>query len=215
MGLSQLEVNYKDQARRPAAIVLCGGKSSRLGRDKASEIVGGRTLVERVVHSLAQVAGEIILVQAPDQPDYSLTIPVKFVRDSQPDLGPLMGLDAGLRAVRSAYLWAVACDMPFLDPIRLGELMQCAAGFDAVVPRVAGRLQPLHGVYSDACAPIVEELLNEPGSSLHDLLHRVRTRVLDESEGGGRDAWLRSCFNVNSANDLRHARRMERAVKSD
>ena len=194
----------------PNAVILAGGISSRLGRDKALEIVDGRSLLDRVLDALAQVAGGLILALPQGRKRYPfLTRPgLRIVRDLRPSWGPVAGLYSGLGAAQSPYVWAAACDMPFLNPDLLRYLMGVVHGHDAAVPRVAGRFQMLHAVYSRTCLPPLEGLMNVEGSGLHDLLPRVRVRVVEETEGASPEAWRRSCFNINTDEDLTTARKM-------
>ncbi|MBI4234075.1 MAG: molybdenum cofactor guanylyltransferase [Chloroflexi bacterium] len=190
-------------------IILAGGKSTRLGRDKAKERVGGQTLLERAVAALAQVAEEVIIVVASDQERGVPRGPrVRVAEDVHPGRGPVGGLHAGLLACRSPHAWAVACDMPFLNPRLLRSLMALAPGYDAVVPRTGGRDHTLHAVYGRGCLDTLEGLLAQeqehPG--ILDLLARVRVRYVQEAEVRLLDPEGLSLFNINSPQDLERAR---------
>ena len=88
--------------------------------------------------------------------------------------------------------------MPFVDPQLLHHLMELAPGYDAVVPRLDGRCQTIHAVYSKGCTSITEALLQESKSGLHTLLDHIRVRYLEEGEMESLERWRRSCFNVNT-----------------
>ncbi len=124
-----------------SGIVLVGGRSQRMGRDKATLEVGGRTLVQRAVDALvAAGAIEVVLVGAPHGvlPEVTSTVAVLEARDSTAHDGPLQGIVAGLEQVRGAVAVVVGCDMPFLRPALLALLARRAAE--------AGRpVLPLHG----------------------------------------------------------------------
>ena len=203
-------------------IVLAGGKSIRLGRDKALETVGKRTLLQRVVDALAQVSDDIVVVTSPGQTEERVPPSplVRVVRDIHPERGPAAGLYAGLRAARSVYSWAVGCDLPFLNPMLLSYLMTLAPGYDAVIPTIEVPLkesrdskrpdQTLHAVYNKSCIPILEELLGGQSSiAIHDLLPRINVCYVKEAEVEELDPELRSFFNINTEADLARARAMD------
>lgn len=208
-------------------IVLAGGKSSRLGRDKSQELVGERTLLHRVVDALAQVADDVLIVMSPDQllrripahPD------VRIVHDLQQGRGPAAGLYAGLRAASSNYAWALGCDLPFLNPNLLGYLMSLAPGYDAVLPVIEdprraklqqkALAQTLHAVYSKRCTEILGQLLDtQAGVAIHDLLPRINVRYVGKVEIDKLDPGLLSFLNVNSQEELERAREISREIVS-
>ncbi len=196
------------------AIILAGGASRRLGRDKAGALLGGRTLLERAVLAMQQLAGEVIVVVAPAQPSpLPPELSVRLEEDLHPGRGPLAGLYTGLLAARSPYCWAVGCDMPFLSPPLLRYLRERAPTYDAVVPVVAGRLHPLHAVYSKTALPIAEEMLTEGGGSLHGLLERLHVLHIGETEGARPEEWRRSCFNINTPEDWAQAEASDKSER--
>lgn len=187
-------------------IVLAGGRSRRLGRDKAAELVGGRTLLQRALDSLAEVSGELLVVGRAPEDAMALGSGVRFLEDREPDRGPLAGLQTGLLAAASPYVWAVGCDMPFLDPSLLTQLAELAPGHDAVAPVLDGTPQTLHAVYALSCAPMAEALLRKGAAGLQSLLALVDVRYVEPEEMGDMERWRRSCFSVNTEADLEQAR---------
>lgn len=190
------------------ALVLAGGKSQRLGRDKAQERIAGQTLLERAVEACRALAEDIVVVVGSEQQRARVPkhLPVRVALDAAPGLGPLSGLQAGLLAARTAYAWAVACDMPFIDPSLLRYEMRQADGHDAVVPMVRGRAQTLHAVYSRAIRPVLADVMASRDPSLRGLLARISVRYVEEGEAQGPARWRLSCLNVNSAEELEQAR---------
>lgn len=198
------------------AIILAGGASRRLGRDKASALLGGRTLLERAVLAMRQLAGDVIVVAAPGQPrPLPPELSVRLEEDLLPGRGPLAGLYTGLLAAPSPYCWAVGCDMPFLSPPLLRYLMERAPAYDAVVPLVAGRLHPLHAVYGKTALPTAEAMLAGGGGSLHGLLERLHVLHVGETEGARSAEWRRSCFNINTPEDWAQAEAIDKAGRTD
>ena len=127
-------------------IVLAGGRSSRMGVDKASLVLGGRTLIQRTIDALGEAADEIVVVRAPGQqlPELQSPRPLRIVEDPVEGEGPLIGIAAGLSAATAPVALVVGCDMPFLRPALLRLLAErAAAGRRFVVPMHEGRVQPL------------------------------------------------------------------------
>ncbi len=197
-----------DKRTEFSGIVLAGGLSSRLGRDKAGELLEGTTLLERALEVLLAICREVLVVTASVPTDYSIADSSKaqLVADIYPHRGPLGGLYTGLKLSSSRYNIAVACDMPFLNGQLLGHLVDMAAGHDAVVPLVQGRPQTLHAVYSKGCLPVMEQLMKDSkNAGLRDLLKLIRVRSVSEEDVVQWDGELLSFFNVNTSADLKKA----------
>ncbi len=145
-------------------VILAGGKSRRLGRDKASEMLLGRTLLQRTADRLVTLVEEIVVVRRAGQsiPELDLPVPVAVVEDAYPDTGPLGGIFTGLRAASSERCFVVACDMPLLQTSLLRYLAGCAMGHDGAVPVNAERFpEPICAVYDRRCLPAMERRLDE------------------------------------------------------
>lgn len=130
------------------AIVLCGGRSSRMGRDKASIEFAGATLLQRTVSAAAAVASEVVLVRAPGQtlPPVEASCPVVTVEDTVAGEGPLYGMATGLAAAHGARCLLLGVDMPYLQPSLLRLLVEALRTGDGarwVVPIAEKRPQPL------------------------------------------------------------------------
>ena len=126
-------------------IVLAGGKGLRLGQDKSLEKIGDRTLLERVVDSLAALGGEIIVVIAQGQsPPPTPTMATKVVVDIYHNKSALGGIYTGLLASSSFHSLVVACDMPLLNLALLRYMVELAPDYDAVIPRIGSYLEALH-----------------------------------------------------------------------
>lgn len=167
-----------------------------MGRDKASLRRDGATLLERTIQQLRVISREVILVGRESAP-----LGARAVPDQEPGLGPVGGLLTGLRASRFALNVVVACDHPFLEAVVLRALVARAGDFDAVVPKVAGRAQPLVAVYRNDCLRVVEEYVQSGGRSLRGLLPHLSVRWFEEAELAGLDPDFRSFHNVNTPED--------------
>jgi molybdopterin-guanine dinucleotide biosynthesis protein A len=193
-----------------SCIVLAGGKGLRLGRDKASEIVGDSSLLQRVISSLSLFDSEIIIVTADEQSlrqSFGYT-KLKIVADAYPGKGTLGGIYTGLAASDSFCNLVVACDMPFLNHDLLRYLIQFSPAFDVVVPRLGNMTEPLHAVYSKDCLVSIRSLLKRDVLSVLELFPLVRVRYVEAEEIKRFDPKHLSFFNINTEADLNRAREL-------
>ena len=186
------------------AIILAGGKSSRLGRDKALEKMGGKYLIERVIDSLLQLGDDIIVVTA--APNQLSDLNIEKVLDTYPRTGAKVGLCTGINASLSFHSLVVACDMPFLNINLLRFLLDSTSGFDAVIPRIGDKIEPLHAVYSKNCIPVLEEQISKGKLKISDLFNEINVRYVEVDEIEKYDPQHLSLFNINSEADLKRAK---------
>jgi len=193
-------------------IVLAGGKGLRLGQDKASETIGDRSLLERVVSRLASFNSDILVVTASKRAFLQLNgYPrLRAVADIYLNKGPLGGVYAGLKASDSFYNLVVACDMPFLNQALLRYMVQISPGFDLVVPRLGELVEPLHAVYSRGCLAPIETLLKQDDLSLRQLFALIKVRYVEAEEIDRFDPQHLSFFNINNEADMEKAKRIMR-----
>ena len=193
-----------------SAVILAGGRSRRMGDDKATLQFAGQPLLQAVAQAVAPLFGELsVSVRAP-RPDLSWP----QICDAHVDAGPLAGLCAALGAVPTPWIFAVATDMPFVKPALIELLARRRAGFDAVVPRVHGHPQPLAAFYSVACLTPFRALLAAAEThggrrSLRAALERVNVCYVDEPELLVADPGLASFFDLDTPQDLIEAIRRE------
>lgn len=200
-----------------SGVVLAGGRSLRLGRDKRLLKFGAAdTQLEETVRRVASVATEVVVAGGAEVTlvaDVLRHAPPRttVVPDVQPGAGPLGGLCAGLAAAREDLSLGVACDLPFLNVDVLRYLLECARGYDLVVPRRDdGRLEMLHAVYRRSCLPILRERLARGRLRLGDVpldldAAGLRVRYVAEADLIPLDPHRRTFFNVNTQGDLQAA----------
>ena len=195
------------------SIVLAGGKSLRLGQNKALEIIGNKSLLERAVAQLGSFHSDIIIVAAAKQslPQLIGYPRVRNMVDVYPGKGPLGGIYTGLAASDSFYNLVVACDMPFLNLALLDYMIQLSADFDLVIPRLGDMVEPLHAVYSKNCLAPIEQLLRQGSLGIREIFALVKVRYVEADEIDRFDPEHLSFFNINTKADLERAR--ERAKK--
>jgi len=188
------------------AIVLCGGKSTRMGTSKALLPFGPETMLQRVVRLLTDVVSPIVVVAAVDQPLPTLPPEVIVMRDEQEGRGPLEGLRAGLKAlpthVDAAYV--TSCDVPLLEPAFVREMLDFVDGFDIAVMEIDGFPHPLSAVYRRAMLPHVENLLAANRLRPVFLFDSVKTRRVRPEEITA-DPDLRTLRNLNTREEYERA----------
>jgi len=191
------------------SIILAGGKSSRLGRSKALQIIEGKSLIQRVVDRLAILSTEIIIVTAHGEAiPCSSAVRIKTVADIYSVKGSLVGIYSGLIASSSLRAVVVGCDMPFLSVGLLEYMTQISSTFDIVVPRIKDKLEPLCAVYSKSCLVPIQELLEQNELMISKFFSMVKVKYVEEDEINSFDPEHLSFFNINSQDDLERAKKL-------
>jgi molybdopterin-guanine dinucleotide biosynthesis protein A len=183
-------------------LILCGGRSSRMGTDKALVELDGRPLLQWVIDALRPLFGEPLLAVGPTEryTDFGVAVVTDVLRDA----GPLAGLHAGLRAAPTERVVAVAVDAPLLRPELVRRMLAEAGDADAALPRRAdGRWEPLPGVYHRRCLPAIESAVAAGRLRLTGLPDRLTVRAVAESVLREHDPGLLSLINVNTPADRR------------
>jgi molybdopterin-guanine dinucleotide biosynthesis protein A len=191
------------------SIILAGGKSLRLGRSKALQSIGGKSLIQWVVDRLAILSTEIIIATAHGEAvPCSSAVKIKTVADIYPGKGPLVGIYSGLIASSSSRAIVVGCDTPFLSVGLLEYMTQLSSTLDVVVPRIKKKVEPLCAVYSKTCLAPIQELLEQNEPRISRLFGMVKVRYIEEDEINNFDPEHLSFFNINSQADLTRARKL-------
>ncbi|MGW9527836.1 molybdenum cofactor guanylyltransferase [Paenibacillus terrae] len=184
-------------------IIVAGGRSSRMGQDKAMLQLGGVTVLERISAVLGQVVQRVIVV-ARDPQQYR-RFGLEMTTDLYPGLGPLSGIHAGLSASNTEWGIVVACDMPFVQPEVLRALIAhtTESALQAVITSVDGRIHPLLGMYHRSVLPSAEQCLRNGRLRLIDWLDllNVRYATVDDWPGASLEMWQQAVFNMNNPQD--------------
>ena len=188
------------------AVVLTGGKSSRMGRPKALLPFDGEPLIAHVVRDLKKIFAEAVIVAAPEQ---ELPIlPALVVRDEIAYQGPVSGIYHGLKASTKEICFVTSCDAPFLNLYLIAHLLTQISDCDVVVPNWQERFQPLHAAYRRSVAPLLREQLDRGELRPISLYPKVRTREIHEDEIRRLDPEGLSFLNMNSPEDYEAALQM-------
>jgi molybdopterin-guanine dinucleotide biosynthesis protein A len=201
-------VSAADDGAGTSAIVLAGGRSSRFGADKLAAAVGGGTLLDAAIRGMAAVAIDIVVVRAPGGArDAAEPGAVRSVEDPEPFGGPLVGLLAGLEAVRQPIAVVAGGDMPDLSPEVLAMMLRTLHAADdaigAVILERRGRPEPLPAVVRVGPATdAARRLLGDGERSLRALFERLPTRFLAEATWRPLDPAARTLHDVDVPADL-------------
>lgn len=174
-----------------------------MGSDKAFLTLAGLPLIGHVLKALSTVTDRIIIVT--NTPAAYASYDALVVGDAFDKRGPLTGIYSGLLAAKNAYSIIVACDMPFLNPGLVTYMAGLARGHDIVVPRIAGRLEPLHAIYSKGLLPLIEKRLREDARQIQGLFSEARVRYVTAPEIDRYDPGRRSFKNLNTPEEYKEA----------
>lgn len=190
-------------------VLLAGGRSRRLGRDKRFVELQGRTLLERSLSVLERLFPEILVVVAEPHPQLE-GLQHRLVTDLIPGCATLGGLYTGLSYATHPCIFAIACDMPFLDPRVIEKMAGLSQQADIVMARLANGLQPMHATYSKSCLPFLEHMAKAGKLKVQDLVEAegLTIRLVGEEEIRPVDPQFLSFFNVNTSADLEFARKL-------
>jgi molybdopterin-guanine dinucleotide biosynthesis protein A len=196
--------------RRVSLLIFAGGRGSRLGGlRKADLVIGGRTVLERLLESLSPLADErLALVQDDTWPTIQ---GLRFVVDPSPYAGPLAALAHGLRTATGDVCLLVASDMPFVSRKAFAFLLQLQAstGARAVVPFVDGFVESMHAVVErQALIEAIDRCQAKGEQRLFKVLESLDPRLVEAAELRNVDPELRSLFNINTPEDLQEAERI-------
>ncbi|MEO8050221.1 MAG: molybdenum cofactor guanylyltransferase [Acidobacteriota bacterium] len=188
-------------------IVLCGGKSTRMGVSKATLPFGPETMLQRVVRLLGTVVCPVVVVAAREQSLPDLPYDVKITRDEREQRGPLEGLRAGLRALPDSVdlAYVTSCDVPLLVPGFVERMIELLGDHDIAVMEIDGFPHPLSAVYRRETLPEIESLLAKDRLRPVFLFDTVRTRRVRPDEMVSVDEQLHTLRNLNTREDYLEA----------
>lgn len=184
-------------------VIMAGGMSRRMGTNKALLDLDGRPLIGRVADQFGRWFRQTVLVT--NTPDLYDSLGLEMASDRQPGLGPVAGIEAGLRASRFHAAFFAACDMPFLSYDLVAHMVALAAEADVVVPIVAGQYESMHAVYTRSCLPAVSNSLDAGVLKVIRFYDQVRVRQVPEVEWSRFGPADRLFFNCNTPEDFARA----------
>ena len=182
-----------------AGVILAGGKSSRMGRNKALLPYNGKPLIETVYRIMAELFDQVAIVtNSPD--DYSF-IPCLKIPDIHVGMGSIAGIHAGLEWSPEERIFVAGCDMPFLEKELVRHLAALSVHESAVVPCTPGGYEPLHAIYSKRLLPLLEEALKSDRKRIIDLVTLMEAKVISAEDIAVVSPQFRSFINLNTPDD--------------
>jgi len=195
-------------------IILAGGKSQRMGKEKASLKIGETYLIEVIVGKLKDFFEEIILIITNNSFKYRFP-GTRTVTDVVPGKGPLGGIYTGLLVSSTKFNFFCACDMPFLNLNLLKFMVSQINENDAVIPIIKGFAEPLHSIYSKNCLPAIKYQLQTEDLKIKNFFPRIKCKYIPEDKIRKYDPCLLSFFNLNTPQVLESAKNLYNAMQCD
>jgi molybdopterin-guanine dinucleotide biosynthesis protein A len=183
--------------------IQAGGKSRRMGQDKALVPLGGKPLIQHVVDRVMGLGEELFITT--NRPERYTFLGLRLVEDEVPGSGALGGLHTALKAARGDRVLVLACDMPFISRRILEHILSLSNQADVVIPCHGGEYEPLHAVYARRCLSAVEAVLASGDQRIVLLFDQVEVLPVLDQALAELDPQGLSFFNVNTPQDLERA----------
>jgi molybdopterin-guanine dinucleotide biosynthesis protein A len=181
-------------------IILSGGKSRRMGENKAFIEIGGVPIIQIIYTLFKELFQEVIIVT--NQIELFNNFDSKIYSDLLPNKGVLGGLYTGIFFSTFRYSFCVACDMPFIKQSLVQYLIKHMEDEDVIVPRTKDGLQPLHAIYSKHCLDPIKIIIEQGKYKIIDFYHMVKVKIVEENDFVSLDPLRESFINVNTPEEL-------------
>jgi len=187
------------------AVILCGGKSSRMGREKTFEQINGLPIIEHILNVVRNIFQNIVINSNNPHLFKSYNLPV--IEDIIPNKKSIGGIYSVLKKIDTKYAFVVACDMPFLleGAFRLMLKKIEENDYDIVFPKIQGQFQPFFAIYSKNCIPAIEELIYQGKFKSSLLVDKVNVKIVDQGEFKNISDIDKLFFNINTEHDFENA----------
>lgn len=180
-------------------VILAGGASLRMGSNKALLPHKGGRFIESIFRQLSDIFPEVIVVT--NTPEQYQFLPCRKVADLFAGMGALAGIHAGLAQSTHPAVFAVACDMPYLEPRLIRHIAARGTGCDLVLPQSDSGYEPLHALYREGCLPVMEQCLQRGERRIISILPQLRVREIAAAEVARFDPGFDSFSNINTPQD--------------
>lgn len=192
-----------------SVIILCGGRSLRMGKDKGSLVLNDKPMLIHVLDTVKDIADEIVLVLRDQEQinEYKtilrdIEVSIKIITDETKDQGPLVGILTGLSHIKSDYAQILPCDSPFISKSFVLKMFEIAETkeFDAVVPIWDdGHIEPLHSIYKKDIVEIIRDLIKKEQYNVKALIDKLNVKYVDVEN---LDKTTMSFQNLNTIKDF-------------
>jgi len=194
-------------------VILAGGRSRRMGEDKALIPVGGVPVIQRIINVFEKIFTHIFIVS--DRKGRYAHLGYEEIGDLIPEKGPLGGIYTALHYASTDFIFVTSCDMPFLSEKIIRYILEegLTGSYDMVVPEIDGQLHPLCALYRKSCIPHLLENIRHNVLNLQKVIKeagKLHVRIISKEELIPLDPVLKSFFNMNTREDLLKAQSMEK-----
>jgi molybdopterin-guanine dinucleotide biosynthesis protein A len=188
------------------AVILHGGKSTRMGVDKSQLVFQGDTLFGHVLTQVAKFASPLVIAGGTDSSLTKKSPPVIFVKDQRPDVGPLEGIRVGLTELGPAveFAFITGCDAPLIKPRLIAHLFELIEDYQAIVPVQGDRVFGMTAIYRTDIAEDLQTLIDQKQHRVRDLARHFDALQVDLESLKEYDPGLDSFININSREDYEH-----------
>ena len=181
------------------AAILVGGKSSRMGSNKAFLELKGKSFIELQIDLLREIFDDIF-ISANTSSEYEY-LNLSIFKDVYPGKGPLGGIYTSLINSSSLHTFMLACDMPFIGPELINHLKDLTKEYDVVIPKSEKGLEPLHAFYSKKCIDPIKRSLEEDNLRITSFFPHVNVKIVELDNLNLSDSFKNSIKNLNTRDD--------------
>ncbi len=181
--------------------IQAGGRSSRMGKDKALVQLGGKRLIEHVLDRTVGLSDDLFITT--NHPAPLADLQIRLIPDETPGQGALFGLRTALRAGRHDQVLIVGCDMPFLHPALIEYILSLVGQADVIIPRLGEKYEPMLALYrTETCLPAIDQAIHDDQHRMISFFPSVEVLAIEQDMLEALDPELLSFFNINTPEDL-------------
>jgi molybdopterin-guanine dinucleotide biosynthesis protein A len=193
--------------------IHAGGRSERMGVEKAHLPLAGIPLIEHVLKRISGLGDELLITT--NTPEKFAYLGIRTVPDLLPHSGAIIALHSALNAAQHKHVLSLACDMPFLNRKLIDHIINLSPNADVIVPFYKGEYEPFHAVYSRNCIAAIEKMLDLKLRRMVDIYDRVSVYKVGEKEISDIDLSDLSFFNINTREDLALAEQIYEQIRDE
>lgn len=176
-------------------VVLSGGKSSRMGKNKALLEIKGKPAIKHIVEEMKDLSDRLVVVT--NHPDDYHFLNLPLISDRYPNKGPLAGIETAMYHEDAAVFIIAACDMPFVSRNIYRILLNKIDGYDAVVPVFENQLHPMSGIYRRTTLPVIQQKIEKDELKVKGFFSGLKVKYVDEFDGINQEQLEKHFFNMN------------------
>ncbi|MEC5422520.1 molybdenum cofactor guanylyltransferase [Virgibacillus sp. C22-A2] len=189
---------------RTCGVILSGGKSSRMGTNKALLKLGNKKVIEHIADELQSLTDEVIIVT--NEPSLYTFLDLQLICDRHQDKGPLAGLESAFHHINADTFVVAACDMPFVKQSVYAHLLQQTENYDAAVPIYNRQIHPLSAVYKRSVLPLMQQRLENNELQVKGFYDQIHVNYINEYGDLADEVVRKHFFNMNNPEEYEQAK---------